>query len=56
MKVIIEAEPDDLILAVRAARTFEEKYPETKVMAISYGGKAFFLMRNKRSVRVVAER
>lgn len=57
MKVIIEADPDNLILAVRAARTFEEKHPETNVMAIRYANDVtFFLMRNKRSIRAVQER
>lgn len=57
-KIIIEANPEDYILAIRAARYLQaeiNKDKEDAIISYDYRGvtKDFYVRRNKKSIRVL---
>lgn len=53
MKLIIEANPDDFILAVRAAKIQMERSPDRRLSVVSFeGGVSFVVTKNKASLTV----
>jgi hypothetical protein len=53
VKVTIYADPDDFILAVRAAKSKINKHPEVKDMIVSFeSGVDFYVKQNKAGITV----
>lgn len=52
MKLIVHAEPEDFILAVRAAKWLVKEGKNPDVLLCFEGGRDFYVRRNKASVTV----